>query len=68
VDEHHFEFLRAEHHDRWMGFKREDVRQWFLEAGLKDIVIDCVGEDCCARSDCGADYASISIFVVCGEK
>ena len=28
LDEHHFEFLKLEHHDRWMGFKREDVVAW----------------------------------------
>ena len=29
LDEHDFTFLREEHHDRWMGFKREDVQRWF---------------------------------------
>jgi ubiquinone/menaquinone biosynthesis C-methylase UbiE len=68
LDEHTFEFLKAEHHDRWMGFMREDVRQWLIEAGLKNVVVDCVGENCCAQSSCGSDYASISIFVASGEK
>ncbi|MFQ5854132.1 MAG: class I SAM-dependent methyltransferase [Anaerolineae bacterium] len=68
LDEHHFDFLRDEHHDRWMGFKREKIEEWFLEAGLKNIVVDCVGEDCCAQSSRGGEYASISIFVASGEK
>ncbi|MFB0561954.1 MAG: class I SAM-dependent methyltransferase [Candidatus Lokiarchaeia archaeon] len=68
LDEHGFEFLRVEHHDRWMGFKRDDIKQWFTESGLKKVVVDCVGEDCCAESSCGSDYASISIFVASGEK
>ncbi len=34
LDEHTFEFLVAEQHDRWMGFKREDVKRWFEDAGL----------------------------------
>ncbi|MCJ7748792.1 MAG: class I SAM-dependent methyltransferase [Desulfobacterales bacterium] len=68
LDEHTFEFLRTEHHDRWMGFKREDIRQWLIEAGLKNVVADCVGENCCAQSSCGSDYTSISIFVASGEK
>lgn len=25
MDEHEFEFLRKEQHDRWLGFKREDI-------------------------------------------
>jgi len=68
LEEHHFEFLRVEHHDRWMGFKREEVRQWFSEAGLKNVLVDCVGEDCCAQSQCGPGQARVSIFVACGEK
>jgi len=68
LDEHHFEFLRTEHHDRWMGFKREDIKRWFIAAGLENVVVDCVGEDCCAESSCGGDYARISIFVASGEK
>jgi len=68
LDEHHFEFLRVEQHDRWMGFKREDVRRWLTEAGLKNVTVDCVGEDCCAHSSCGSEFASVSIFVASGEK
>ena len=68
MDEHEFKFLKEEHHDRWMGFKREDVRRWFEEAGLKNVIVDCVGESCCAQSSCGDESASISIFVASGEK
>lgn len=68
LDEHCFEFLKTEHHDRWMGFKREEVKQWLIEAGLRNVIVDCVGEDCCAQSSSGIDSASISIFVASGEK
>jgi ubiquinone/menaquinone biosynthesis C-methylase UbiE len=68
LDEHEFEFLRREHHDRWMGFKREQVEHWFLGAGLKNVVVDCAGEDCCAQSSCGSEQASVGIFVALGEK
>jgi ubiquinone/menaquinone biosynthesis C-methylase UbiE len=44
MDEHQFEFLRTEQHDRWLGFKREDVAQWFVEAGLKGVVVGAAGE------------------------
>ena len=67
MDEHEFKFLKEEHHDRWMGFKREDVRRWFEGAGLKNVIVDCVGESCCAQSSCG-EHAGISIFVASGEK
>jgi len=68
LDEHNFEFLRMEQHDRWLGFQREDVRQWFTEAGLKNVAVDCTEENCCAQSSCGCQSASVSIFVASGEK
>ncbi len=68
MDEHEFKFLKEEHHDRWMGFKREDVRRWFEGTGLKKVIVDCVGESCCVQSSCGDEHASISIFVASGEK
>jgi ubiquinone/menaquinone biosynthesis C-methylase UbiE len=68
LDEHEYEFLRTEQHDRWMGFKREDIKRWFIEAGLSNVKIDCVGENCCAGSSCGSEIARISIFVASGEK
>jgi ubiquinone/menaquinone biosynthesis C-methylase UbiE len=68
LDEHGFEFLRSEQHDRWLGFKREDVERWFIEAGLLDVRVDCVGESCCAESSSGCGSASVSIFVASGQK
>lgn len=68
LDEHSHEFLRLEQFDRWMGFKRVDVKKWFLDAGLKDVVVDCVGGNCCATSGCGSESASISIFIAYGIK
>jgi ubiquinone/menaquinone biosynthesis C-methylase UbiE len=68
LDEHGFEFLRSEQHDRWLGFKREDVERWFIEAGLRDVCVDCVGESCCAESSSGCGSASVSIFVASGQK
>jgi len=68
LDEHCFEFLRREHCDRWMGFCRADIRRWLEEAGLRGVLVDCVGESCCASSSCGSKEAKISIFVASGRK
>jgi ubiquinone/menaquinone biosynthesis C-methylase UbiE len=68
LDEHGFEFLRSEQYDRWLGFKREDVERWFIEAGLRDVRVDCVGESCCAESSSGCGSVSVSIFVASGQK
>jgi len=68
MDEHEFEFLRKEQHDRWLGFKREDIERWFKEAGLKNVKVDCVEETCCSDSDEGSEKANVSLFVAYGEK
>ncbi|MFH0781776.1 MAG: class I SAM-dependent methyltransferase [Pseudomonadota bacterium] len=68
LDQHQFMFLRTEHHDRWMGFKRSNVEAWLIAAGLKNVQVTCASENCCAQSACGNDQAKISIFVASGEK
>lgn len=68
LNEHSYEFLRREQHDRWMGFKREDIVKWFSEAGLKNVIINCVGSNCCATSNSGKENADIGIFLAYGEK
>jgi ubiquinone/menaquinone biosynthesis C-methylase UbiE len=68
LDQHKFEFLKIEHHDRWMGFCRDDVKAWLTEAGLRNVAVDCVGQNCCAESCCNGEKAAISIFVAWGER
>ena len=68
LDEHSFGFLQTEHRDRWMGFKREDVEKWFVDAGLKDAKVDCIGDTCCASSEAGQGKAQVSIFIASGTK
>lgn len=68
LDEHTHEFLRQEQYDRWLGFKREDIKQWFTAAGLKNVAVVDSEEKCCGTSCCGGEKATISIFVASGEK
>jgi len=68
MDKHAFEFLKREHHDRWMGFDRKDIRKWLEEAGLKNMAVDCAEETCCAQSDSGEGMVRVSVFVASGEK
>jgi len=68
MDEHEFEFLRKEQHDRWLGFKREDIELWFKQAGLKNVKVDCVDEECCADSAESEESGNVSLFVAYGEK
>ena len=67
LDKHEFQFLREEHHDRWMGFYRSDIRHWLMAAGFSNIIVNGVpGEQCCADSRCGAERAAVGIFMATG--
>jgi ubiquinone/menaquinone biosynthesis C-methylase UbiE len=68
LDEHAHEFLREEQHDRWLGFKRWEIRDWFIAAGLKNVAVVDSEEKCCGTSCCGGQTAKITIFVASGEK
>jgi len=68
LDEHDFEFLRVEQHDRWLGFVREQVSAWLEEAGLKDASVTCASENCCSDSKDSDQSAQISIFIARGRK
>lgn len=67
-DEHSYEFLREEHHDRWLGFRRSDLQEWLTQAGLEQVTVEDAEEKCCANS-CGGDRrVEISIFLAKGIK
>jgi len=68
MDEHQFEFLRSELHDRWLGFRRADVATWLSQAGLEQIVVESVDGGCCAQSECARQTATISVFVASGVR
>ena len=67
LDKHDYDQLIEEQFDRWKGFKREDIKSWMIDAGLKDVSIDCVGSDCCTSS-CDGDAIAINIFIAKGKK
>jgi len=68
LDEHTFDFLKEEHHDRWMGFQREAVQGWLEAAGLREVSVKGIGSDCYANSECGAQRAEVSILIASGTK
>lgn len=68
LEPHAHEFLRVEHHDRWMGFAHEDVARWMREAGLREVEVTSLPEDCCATSECGSETAKVTIFLARGVK
>ena len=68
LDTHDFAFLRDEQQDRWMGFARTDIAQWFTDAGLIDVSVTSAGSNCCADSACGTQRAEVSIFLAVGTQ
>ncbi|MFQ5891695.1 MAG: class I SAM-dependent methyltransferase [Candidatus Methanofastidiosia archaeon] len=66
LDKHENEFLRKEMADLWLGFERRNIKEWFEGAGLKNVLVDCVGS-CRGESSLG-ERVEISIFVAVGEK
>ena len=68
VFEHPFEFLKTEHHDRWLGFGREALEGWLTAAGLREVCVDDLGEECRVRPAGGGETALMNIFVASGRK
>lgn len=74
LDAHPYAWLKEEMADVWQGFDRTQVREWFKQAGLVNLVVDCTGHSCCAESSTPADKAgasasaTISVFVATGTR
>ncbi len=74
ADAHNYTWMKEEMADVWLGFERPQVRSWFQDAGLVNVIIDCTGQSCCAEStnpavtDEKGRTASISIFVATGTR
>jgi len=69
MDTHTHEWLKTEMSDVWLGFEREQMREWYEQAGLVNVILDCTGQSCQAGclSDAG-EHADISIFVAAGTR
>ncbi len=67
LDAHDHEWMRESMADRWLGFERGVVSDWFSAAGLTDVVVDCAAGRCCSHNPDGQDL-SLSIFVAYGRK
>ncbi|HNT23912.1 MAG TPA: methyltransferase domain-containing protein [Anaerolineales bacterium] len=69
MDAHRHEWMKAEMADVWLGFERHQLRTWYEEAGLVNVIVDCTGESC--QSECQSqdgEHVDISIFVAAGTK
>lgn len=67
LDRHDFEFLRTEQHDLWMGFGRDEVATWLGKAGLAEVKVDGLNEQCSSKSTTGQS-AKVSLFAATATK
>jgi len=74
MDEHPYAWLKDEMADVWQGFDRVQIRAWFQEAGLVNVIVDNTGQSCCAEcsdptlADDQGREAKISVFVATGTR
>jgi ubiquinone/menaquinone biosynthesis C-methylase UbiE len=69
MDTHTNEQLKNEMSDLWMGFERDQIRTWFEEAGLVNVIVDSTGQSCQASSENNKNHQLITnIFVATGTK
>jgi ubiquinone/menaquinone biosynthesis C-methylase UbiE len=67
LDAHDQEWMWEAMADRWLGFRRNDVRAWYAAAGLRDNCVDCAAGRCRTADPDGKSLA-LSIFVAYGRK
>lgn len=74
MDSHPYAWMKEEMADVWQGFERAQMRRWFEQAGLVNVIVDCSGQSCCAEAkaaefiDPAGRKAEISIFIAVGTK
>ncbi len=74
MDAHPYTWLKEEMADVWQGFGRDQMRAWYKQAGLVNLVVDCTGQSCCAESndtsisDEKGRRANVSVFVATGTR
>jgi ubiquinone/menaquinone biosynthesis C-methylase UbiE len=70
LDSHTYTWLKEEMADTWLGFNRDQIREWFQKAGLVNIFVTCTDQSCCAASadQSVQEDAKISTFIAVGTK
>ncbi len=67
LDTHNHEWQREQMADLWLGFEREQIKQWLTLAGLEQVDVDCA-EGTCKACGPNGEVEPLSIFVATGRK
>jgi arsenite methyltransferase len=73
MDTHPYAWLKEEMADEWMGFERDQIRSWFKEADLVNVIVDSTGQSCSSQSQNTTTAeqersANIGVFVATGTR
>ncbi len=68
LDAHGHDWVIDAFHDRWLGFDRANLRQWFAAAGLKNVTIEDLREQCTVESPLDSCPIDFGMFIAKGEK
>jgi len=74
LDVHSHSWFKTDMADEWLGFERDQVRGWFRQADLVNVLVTCSGQSCCAESaaleiaDKEGRSARVGVFVAAGTK
>jgi arsenite methyltransferase len=68
LDQHTYTWLRDEQADIWLGFDRQQVREWMGAAGLVNLLVEDTNQSCSSASQTLDEQASVSIFVATGAR
>lgn len=73
IDTHPYAWLKEEMADEWMGFERDQIRSWYKEADLVNIIVDSTGQSCSSQSQNTAtaeqeSSVNIGVFIATGTR
>lgn len=68
LDQHTHTWLQDEQGDLWLGFRRQQVFEWFQDSGLVNVRVEDTQQRCSSQSEDKGDSASIEIFIAIGTR
>lgn len=74
LEAHRYTWLKDEMADVWQGFDLDQLRTWYQQAGLVNIIVDGTGQYCCAessnatRTNIQGREAKINVFIATGTR
>lgn len=69
MDAHKNDWFKTEMADTWLGFDRNQIREWFKAADMVNFIVDCTGQNCCTSSkENQDDKVDVSIFVATATR